>query len=50
MAVLGGSLLSRYSLEKAANAAEPAVNNVNLNSSPSQSAQPSKLDAHTPDL
>jgi L-alanine-DL-glutamate epimerase-like enolase superfamily enzyme len=35
MAVLGGSLLSRYSLEKAANAAEPAVKNVNLNSSPS---------------
>jgi Mandelate racemase / muconate lactonizing enzyme, N-terminal domain len=35
MAVLGGSLLSRYNLEKAANAAEPAVKNVNLNSSPS---------------
>jgi hypothetical protein len=35
MAVLGGSLLSRYSLEKAANAAQPAVKNVNLNSSPS---------------
>src|SRR5450631_1943477 len=35
MAVLGGSLLSRYSLEKAAAEAEPAVKNVNLNSSPS---------------
>jgi len=35
MAVLGGSLLSRYSLEKAADAAQPAVKNVNPNSSPS---------------
>ncbi len=35
MAVVGGSLLSRYSLEKAADAAEPAVKNVNLNSTPS---------------
>jgi L-alanine-DL-glutamate epimerase-like enolase superfamily enzyme len=35
MAVLSGSLLSRYSLEKAANAAQPAVKNVNGNSSPS---------------
>jgi hypothetical protein len=35
MAVLGGGLLSRYSLEKAAAEQEPAVKNVNLNSSPS---------------
>ena len=35
MAVLGGSLLSRYSLEKAAAEQEPAVKNVNLHSSPS---------------
>jgi hypothetical protein len=33
MAVQGGSLLCRYSLEKAA--AEPALKNVNPNSSPS---------------
>src|SRR5271167_4313687 len=35
MAVLGGSLLSRYSLEKAAAEQAPAVKNANLNSSPS---------------
>ncbi len=35
MAVLGGSLLSRYSLEKAAAEQAPAIKNVNLNSSPS---------------
>ena len=35
MAVLGGGLLSRYSLEQAAAEQEPAVKNVNLNSSPS---------------
>ena len=35
MAVMGGGLLSRYSLEKAAAEQEPAVKNVNLNSSPS---------------
>src|ERR1700760_3767121 len=35
MAVLGGGLLSRYSLEKAAAEQAPAVKNVNLNSSPS---------------
>src|ERR1700760_1790620 len=35
MAVLGGGLLSRYSLEKAAAEQAPAVKNVNLNSNPS---------------
>src|SRR5271163_323189 len=35
MAVLGGSFLSRYSLEKAAAEQAPAIKNVNLNSSPS---------------
>jgi hypothetical protein len=35
MAVMAGGLLSRYSLEKAAAETEPAVKNVNLNSSPS---------------
>ena len=35
IALMGGGLLSRYSLEKAAAETEPAVKNVNLNSSPS---------------
>ena len=35
MAMMGGGLLSRYGLEKAAAQTEPAVKNVNLNSSPS---------------
>src|SRR5258708_3572863 len=35
MAVLGGGLLSHYSLERAAAEQAPAVKNVNLNSSPS---------------
>lgn len=35
LSVLGGGLLSRDSLEKAAAEQEPAVKNVNLNSSPS---------------
>jgi L-alanine-DL-glutamate epimerase-like enolase superfamily enzyme len=35
MAMLGGSFLSRYSLEKAAAEQAPAIKNVNLNSSPS---------------
>jgi hypothetical protein len=34
MAVLGGSLLSRYSLEKAADAAQSAVKNVNPTPAP----------------
>ena len=35
MAVAAGGLLSRYSLEKAAAQAEPAIKNVNTNSNPS---------------
>src|ERR1700733_9004099 len=35
MAAMAGGLLSRYELEKAAAQTEPAVKNVNLNSSPS---------------
>src|ERR1700723_1530163 len=35
MAMMAGGLLSRYELEKAAAQTEPAVKNVNLNSSPS---------------
>jgi hypothetical protein len=35
MAMMAGGLMSRYELEKAAAQTEPAVKNVNLNSSPS---------------
>src|ERR1700734_4436190 len=35
MAMMAGGLLSRYGMEKAAAESEPAVKNVNLNSSPS---------------